>query len=266
MPKKEQQPISKKYIFFLIFVFSIGLYYLLRDDNINEITHSQTYEEMLEYHDDIYNVRKQRLEREKQEEIAKKAEAESDVKQTLRTEVVQRVDRTSNQLSVPQQTVAFTEKNYNRLLDTLKQSPYQSAYYINIMIDELLAFKGYPQGAIKVKTTNINQSITKIQGSYLVANFDIASGNLNIEESILNQLPVTTVVAVLSHELDHFDKLASICRYMGVEQFEHLLNMNGIRNVDTAFWRIASTFGKTENFNGEYYKEALERFISQNQV
>ena len=37
MSKKTEEPISSKFIFFLIFMFCFGLYYILRDDKINEI-------------------------------------------------------------------------------------------------------------------------------------------------------------------------------------------------------------------------------------
>ena len=264
MSKKKEQPISKKFIFFLIFMFCFGLYYVLRDDKIENIKNNQTYNEQLEYHDEIYDVRKQRLEREQEEALSKKKapeEGEMKIRQS-RHLVAQKT--TTPQTDI--QVLPSTSNKYERLLDSLKSSPYQSTYYINIIVDELLTFKGYPQGSIKVKKAGINQSRAKVQGSYLVANFDIPTGTLNIEESILSQLPATTIIAVLAHELDHFDKLASTCRYMGVEQFEALLNRNNIRNVDTTFWRIASTFGKTKGFNGEHYKQALERFISQNKL
>ena len=262
MSRKKVEPISKKFVFFLIFMLGFGMYYVLKKDDIEDITSSQTYEEQLEYHDDIYDRRKQRLEREKAEELTKTSK---EITTIQKSEYEENKRRVLTQYS-DEEIITNSSNTYERLLDALKSSPYQSTYYINIIVDQLLTFKGYPKGTIKVKRTDLNNSRAKIQGSYLVANFDVVTGTLNIEEAILNQLPSTTIIAVLSHELDHFDKIASICRYMGVDQFEALLNKNGIANVDTTFWRIASTFGKTQDFNGEYYKQALERFISQNKL
>ena len=88
MSKKTEEPISNKFIFFLIFMFCFGLYYILRDDKINEIRNNLTYEEMLEYHDDINDVRKQRLEREKKEALSKKdkeTEIEAQIKKQTYT-------------------------------------------------------------------------------------------------------------------------------------------------------------------------------------
>lgn len=257
MPKKTDEPISIKFIFFLVFMFALAIYYVLRDENIDKTNYKQTYEEMLEYHDgDIHNRRKKDLE---EPQIEKKQKVN-----VVRRSELQKIEENSNNYNSP--TSQVSEDKYGRLLDSLKLAPYQSSYYVNIIVDQLLRFKGYPEGMVKVVSTNINKQSTKNKNSYLVANFDIRSGKLNLDEKILTQLDSTTLIAVLAHELDHFDKIASVCRYMGVDQFEALLNQNGIFNVDTPFWRIASSFGKTQGFNGEYYKEALERFISQNQI
>lgn len=258
MRKEKQEPISMKFIFFIVFMISLTIYYVFHDDKTENITQKeQTYEEMLEYHDgELYS----HLDKE-----------DNTQKEQNKRKRVQRRERNTNlqssTLTVKDNSqIDKTEEKYKRLLDTLKDYPHQSSYYVNVIVNQLLMFKGYPQDIIKVSATNLNQSRAKVQGSYLVANFDFKSGQLYIEESILNQLSSTTLVAVLAHELDHFDKLASLCRYIGVEQFENILNKNGILNVDTTFWRMASAFGKTKDFNGEHYKEALERFVSQNKL
>lgn len=256
MSRKKVEPISKKFVFFLIFMICFSLYYVLKDDKIKKIKKDATFQEMLEYNYDSYTVQKP-------QNFFKNIEEEPTVQRRQRSQSIETPQHNYYQSSV-QDELRTTE--YNKLLDSLKSSPYKSTFYINVMVNQLLKFKGYPQNIIEVKKADINQSRAKVQGSYLIANFDITTGILNIDESILNKLPVTTVIAVLSHELDHFDKIASICRYMGVDNFEALLNENGIRNVDTSFWRIASTFGATQNFDGEYYKQALERFIEQNKL
>ena len=258
MQKEKQEPISMTFIFFIVFMISFTIYYVFHHDETEDITKkTQTYEEMLEYQDgEIYR----QLEKEdpvKVEENKRKKTQRKTQKENLQPSTVQAKDT---------KQIVNTEETYKRLLDSLKEYPYQSSYYVNVIVNQILTFKGYPQGIIKVTATNLNQSRAKVQGSYLVANFDFKSGQLYIEESILNQLSATTLIAVLAHELDHFDKLASLCRYIGVEQFENILNTNGILNVDTTFWRMASAFGKTKDFNGEHYKEALERFVSQNKL
>ena len=139
MSKKKEQPISKKFIFFLIFMFCFGLYYVLRDDKIENIKNNQTYNEQLEYHDEIYDVRKQRLEREQEEALSKKnapEEGEMKIRQS-RHLVAQKT--TTPQTDI--QVLPSTSNKYERLLDSLKSSPYQSTYYINIIVDELLTFK-----------------------------------------------------------------------------------------------------------------------------
>ncbi len=257
MRRKTVEPISIKFIFFLVFMFALAIYYVFREENTDNVNYTPTYEEMLEYHDgDIYNRRKKDLEKPQTEKKQKV--------NVVRRKDLQKIEENSNNY----QTLNSenTDDKYGRLLDSLKLAPYQSSYYVNIIVDQLLRFKGYPQGIVKVVSKNINKQNIKDPNSYLVANFDIRSGKLNLDERILGQLDSTTLIAVLAHELDHFDKIASVCRYMGVDEFEALLNRNGIYNVDTPFWRIASSFGKTKGFNGKHYEEALERFISQNQI
>ena len=258
MARRKQEPISMKFIFFIVFMIGLTIFYLLQHDEVEDINKkTPTYEEQLEYHDgQLYHE----IAEEKKEEIKSSQNRTSNARRK-RTEINQYQQETQTRLQTEQ-----PEEKYKRLLDSLKNYPYKSSYYINVIVDQLLIFKGYPQGLVKVSATNLNQSRAKVQGSYLVANFDFKSGKLYIEESILNQLSATTLIAVLVHELDHFDKLANLCRYTGVDQFENILNRNGILNVDTTFWRMASTFGKTKNFNGEEYKDALERFVSQNKI
>ena len=163
-------------------------------------------------------------------------------------------------------TVTKTEADYNKILDIISQYPAKSIDSARNIVNKLLVYKGYPQNCIRVIPSDIDQSKSKTEGNYMVANFDFNTGNLYISSKMLYELDTKKLIAVLAHELDHFDKLAKICKYMGITEFEQLFKDNNIKYIDTSFWKRVATYANTENFNGKFYQEALTRFLTQNNL
>ena len=101
-----------------------SMYYVLRKDDIKEITNSLTYEEMLEYNDGRPDRRQQRLEREKAEKLEKLAK-EQQLEPKELPEYEENKRRVFPQYSSEEITTS-SSNNYDRLLDALKLSPYQN--------------------------------------------------------------------------------------------------------------------------------------------
>ena len=61
MQRRKQEPISMKFVFFIVFMIGLTIFYLLQHDEVDDINKKgQTYEEQLEYHDgELYHEIKQ---------------------------------------------------------------------------------------------------------------------------------------------------------------------------------------------------------------
>ena len=70
---------------------------------------------------------------------------------------------------------------------------------------------------------------------------------------MLYQLDNKVLIAILAHELDHFDKLANICKSMGIDQFTKLFNDNNI-SVNSMFWQNAAAKANDSNFDSKLYQ------------
>ncbi len=264
MRRKQANKISLKFIFFLLFIFSVIIFYISQPSNSKKLNKVKTFEEMLEYTNNNSSSKIESTKRAEQNEISQNYKTEKSVEYPERKQNISTQEIITN--NYDNYTVQRTSNKYNDLLDSLSEYPVKSITSATNIVNKLLAYKGYPQNCLRVLSKDIDQSRSKTEGSYQVANFDFSSGNMYISEKMLYELDTKVLIAIIAHELDHFDKLVKVCKYMGLQQFRQLLEDNKIKNIDVSFWSRVSTYANTKDFNGEYYKDALTRFITQNDL
>ena len=255
MYNKKENHISIKFIFFLLVIFSIIIYYICQPSGNKNINKAKTFEEMLEYSNTTsYPTKKDIADKELKDSV--------EIKNNRSTQPIPKVSQNKEDVV----TTKNTEEDYNKILDIISQYPAKSIDSARNIVNRLLVYKGYPQNCIRVIPSDIDQSKSKTEGNYMVANFDFNTGNLYISSKMLYELDTKKLIAVLAHELDHFDKLAKICKYMGITEFEQLFKDNNIKYIDTSFWNKVATYANIENFNGKFYQKALTRFLTQNNL
>ncbi len=150
---------------------------------------------------------------------------------------------------------------YNSMLDELKQYPSKNISSLTAIINKIIKNKGYRENLIKVKVDD-----TISQGSYTAAYFDIPSGEIHVNKDILYKLSTKETVAILAHEIEHFDTVAKLVRVMGEDEFLQFMQKNNIKNINKEFWSKAAKQAYIRGFKPEYYKEALQRYINQNRL
>ncbi len=245
MPHNSKKTVSLWFLFFVFLMIGLIIYYLFIPRSHNK---QKSYEDLLE----------SRPINQEQIQIKKQIKTPS-------TSISQINNTRLQNSNIPG---AFQSKiqTYDNLLDELKQYPANNETYIRNIVNKILIYKGYNANTIPVKATEISQEKAKTTDTYMAANFDFKTGNLNISKNLITKTDKKVIIAIIAHELDHFDKLAKVCKYIGLEKFKELFENNRIPNIDTTFWKKASDKADIENFNGEYYKEALERFLTQNDL
>ncbi|MCD7779247.1 MAG: hypothetical protein LUH05_01075 [Candidatus Gastranaerophilales bacterium] len=220
---------------------------------MKKIKKNKTYKEMLEYR----NTNENNIHSKKQVN-----EIEQYTTNALQTA---NEDFEESEIEKPVK-IQNTKENYDKLLDDIAQYPAKNRTAVLYIVNKVLNFKGYPSNIINIVTTDINQSKSKIQNTYNVANFDFKTGCIYLSEEMLYSLNTQVLTAILVHELDHFDKLAKVCKYMGIQKFKNLFEENNISNIDTNFWSRAAIYANTTDIKPEFYEEALKRFITQNNL
>jgi len=237
----------------------VFIFYLTTPNNLKKINKNKTFNELLEYTNKspIKNSAKQETTN------SENSENEYGIPASIVLNDTEIIPQTPN---ITKKTQIYTTEEYNQLLDTLAQYPARNLTSVVSIVNKLLKLKGYPENTIRVVLKDINQDRSKTQGNYLVANFDFVTGDMNISSQALLSLDNKVVIAIIAHELDHFDKLAKVCKYMGLNNFNNLFEENNINNLNTTFWKKASQNADTNNFDAEMYKDALKRFITQNDI
>lgn len=253
MQKNKEQAISTKYIFFLISIIAVSVWYISLPDKNVKIHKNKTFEERLEYsNSNIYRLNK----------IADK---ELD-KIYINNENNNIETENKPETIKDEYNISDNSEYYNKLLDSLQEYPPRTQYSIENIVNKLIAFKGYPLETINIIITDLEQTKSKTQGHYQVAQFDFVNGDLYITQEVVYKLDTKNIIAILAHEIDHFDKLAKLCKYMGIEEFSELFYENNIENINKNFWNKAAKYANIDDFNGDYYKRALLRFITQNNL
>ena len=183
MAKKETQPISLKFLIFIIAMFTIILFYATSPNDVKKIKETKTYEEMLEYNNSASRQQKtKKVSNQKKEQLPqtyKKQTNSYTTKSTTNTynsyqrnniansyNTVQRTNINTNVKSYNNTNKTINKSNqaeYNKLLDSLRNIPIQSTNSIDVIVNKILAYKGYPQGIIRVTEETIGQSAVKTQ-------------------------------------------------------------------------------------------------------
>ncbi len=261
MPRKSEKPISLKFLFFITIVVVVIIWYISLPNDIKKINKSKTFDEMLEY-SNAGSYSRIKTEEKKSENIPQNP------LETVSTEPV-RKSTTKKQTAVRQNTVKQVQSvkqnkqdEYDKLLNSLCLYPAKSIHSVEIIVNKILKYKGYPENTIKVVPNTPDQSKAKTQGSYMAAAFEFSSGNMLISETSVYKLDIKEVIAIIAHELDHFDKIAKVCKSMGVPAFKAFMKENKIE-INDVFWTRSSVYADINNFDAQYYKDALERFVGQ---
>ena len=158
------------------------------------------------------------------------------------------------------------QKVYNQILDELAEYPSQSEFTTITAVKKLLAFKGYPENILKVSFSNTGKKTVQTSDSYMFADFDFLTGTLCISRNLLRAFDTNTVLAVLAHELDYFDKLAKIRKIAGAEEFANIFAGSGAGRLDEKFWESAAFYAETDNFIFDLYTNGLKKHLSESSL
>ncbi len=271
MAPKKEQPISLKFIILSV-AFIIGLLvYLTSPNELKEIQKTKTFEETLEYRNHDYASHsasesiRNRLESEDLESTRQYQKIQQQ-SQYQRTKQQKEINNTTTYVSNKKQINYQEDENFYKLLDNLKTYTPKSVSSAENIVRKILKYKGYPEYILTIKINESEDLKQKTQGSYIAALFNIQTGEMHINKVPLYQLQTEEVVAIIAHELDHFDKIAQVCKSMGTNAFIKMLNDNNMQNVNYTFWNNAQAKANISNFDSQFYKDALVRYINQGTI
>ncbi|MBE7705445.1 MAG: hypothetical protein E7Z90_06525 [Cyanobacteria bacterium SIG29] len=251
--KNEKQPISLRFLFFLSMAIIVLLVYATSPNSLKEIKNSKTYEEMLEYTRKVPTHEVQ-----KEQKVQTTRESTTQPKTSYTKQEVKQTPILNKQTG--------KEEKYKALLDKMQRYSPKSVISAENIVKDILKFKGYPENTIKVITDESENLIQKTQGSYIAATFNISTGNMHINKTPLYALKIEELIAIISHELDHFEKISQVCKFMGIESFNQTLSQNNMKNINYEFWNNAQKYANIEGFDGNFYKNALIRYINQSSI
>lgn len=268
MPKDTQENISWQFVVFIIALILFIIVYISVPSEKKDINKKTTYTEQLEYNTPSKNqLLAQQQEIKKQEE---KRTFKQPLKDTSENINKTQVQTQSNSISLKNKEIkniqVSDKEKYNLLLDSLKTYPSQSISSVQQIVNKILEFKGYPAGTILLTPDSLDESRTKTQGSYLVATFQFPSGEMKVNRQQIYEMDIRELVAIIAHELDHFEKFAIVCKSIGINEFQKLLEENGVTNFNKAFWEKASPYANTSNFDLKTYTDAIKRYLNQNKI
>jgi hypothetical protein len=158
-----------------------------------------------------------------------------------------------------------SNNNFDKFLNEALNYPLKSTEDLQHILNKLLVYKGYPENLIKISASDINQGRAQSNNNQEMANFNFGSGKITVNSHSLANTDNKEYIAILAHEFDHFDKLANLCKAIGINKFQEILGKNNI-NVDTNFWTNAANYANDKNFNASLYEDALTRLVSQNEL
>lgn len=256
--KKKEQPISLRFLFIFTAFIIVFFVYATTPNDMKKIKQTKTFEEMLEYTNDS---------------ISNKTIEENAIEKNvvLPKEISYQKQETTY---APQQKYTVEKKkriNYKddsdflELLDNLKKQPAMSTSSAEVIVKEILKYKGFPEYCVNVVIDDENTK-QKTQGSYVAAYFNISTGNLHVNKEVLYQTSIEQTIAIIAHELDHFEKNAQICKSMGTAAYAKLLTDNKTLGLNVSFWDNAQKYADISNFNATQYKDALVRYLSQGSI
>ena len=260
--KKKEQPISIRFVLALIAFVIVFLVYVTTPNEMKKIKESRTFEEMLEYTNPTSHSKTTA-----EENIIKTQQAEDSTYKEIDNNIENRKYQIQNQqIPAQKRKVDYkSDENFKALLDELRQLPAMSSSSAEIIVKEILKYKGFSEYSINVVIEEENTQ-QKTQGSYVAAYFNISSGNLHINKEVMYQVGIEQTIAIIAHELDHFEKNAQICKALGTAEYSKLLTENKMLGLNVAFWENAQKYADITNFDAKFYKDAIVRYLTQGSI
>lgn len=255
----KKKPISNKFVIFFTAV-SLFLAYYISYDNSSKYEQKKSFEELLEYNMQIQKEQVYIPEyfREKQE-----FNVNPQAKNNL-------LPNNNYILEAQKKAYAVSPvekiKLYNKLLDELAQYPPNSELSLQNALGKLLVFKGYPADIINISFVDFENISSLSIDSYDILEFNILNGEIYVNKQIFYKSDFKALLAVLSHELDHFDKLAMLFKSVGIQKFNKPFLDSNISNLDINFWENASIYADVDKFEAELYYNALNKFLYKKDV
>ena len=130
-----------------------------------------------------------------------------------------------------------------------------------IITEKLLISIGYPGNILPLRIQDISQSGSKTQGAVQVGEFNIQTGTLTINRQSLAVIDTPSLVAILAHELDHFDKSLKTARAVGVEKYTAIFPHRS--PSDAQFWVKNIHYANISGFDSDKYYRAIYRMANQ---
>ena len=120
---------------------------------------------------------------------------------------------------------------------------------------------GYPKNILPLYVENISQTGSKTRSSFQMGEFNIQTGKLTFNKQALQRVDTPTLVAILAHELDHFDKALKVAKGVGVQKYVAVFPQ---RNPsDAVFWNKNIQYANINNFDVQKYYNAIYRQANQ---
>ncbi len=263
--KNETEPISVKFLVMMTAMVLLMLVYATTPNQEKEVKRNKkSYKEMLEYN--LPSNQNSRI------KVTNKyadmtPENTSIPELNNGTYKYSQEKNTSSTLHSPKQAekVQKTKKgsieDYNKILDTVRKLPSKSVPSLQITLEKLLEYKGYPPQILKIVLTGSSP-----QSKIFIAAFDFSTGEIRISRDSVYSLNIEHIIPIIAHELDHFDNLAKMCKAMGIDNFKAFMENNGISNVNVDFWSVVSFYANTKNFDLEKFKSSIERQKIKNKI
>ena len=249
---RKKEPVSILFVIsFLAFILFL-IFYITSPNKLDGTKGKKSFEELLEYKTD--------------NKINTKKVVNHSIENNNINSIVNDIKPSIQTKNSSQPVFIDKTKLYNDLLDELSVYPSKSEFFVNLAVNKLLNFKGYPENTLKIIISDMNSPASKSMNSFMLANFNFLNGELNISQKLLYELDVKIIIAVLAHEIDHFDKFAKLCKFLGVENFNKIFTDNNINNLNVEFWSNASSFANIDNFDADFYKNGLKRFLNQKSI
>ncbi len=161
-----------------------------------------------------------------------------------------------------------TYVNFYSLLDKLKTLPINKKETVSTIVGELLKFKQYPANIINVEFENIPQSAINNTETITIAYFDYEKGIIKVNELALSQITTPELIAVIAHELDHFDTIAKIYKGLDLKSQTSIITdyVQMPNPFNKTFWSKASEYANSTTINLEEYLFELVKYINKEEI
>ena len=247
---RRHKPISLKFVlFFIASIIGITIY-LLYPSQENYMNTKRSFEEQLKYSQSRHKP--QRAEEIQIQKVKKEIPLIRDENYT------QKINETK---------IAEIRKQipYNELLDNLIKLQ-KNHNIAEIIVRDILEQKGFDKNTVNIILKDINQNQVKTQGTTMVAQFDFKTGIITISNNAIYSLDKGVLIAVIAHELDHFEKIAQIFKSMTEDEFNNFISENNLSTINIDFWKNAIKYANIKNFDKKTYTDALTRLINHKNV